>query len=87
MLKIQRSSNGKVVFSLSGRIEAEDVGELQRLFGLESVDCHLVLDLEDITLIDRDAVGFLARCEKGNITLKNCPAYIREWISKEEDSK
>ena len=87
MLKIQRSSNGKVVFSLSGRIEAEDVAELQRLFDLESIDQHLVLDLEDVTLVDREAVGFLAGWEKGNITLKNCPAYVREWIGKEEDSE
>ena len=29
MLKIQRSANGRVVFKLSGRIEAEDLKELQ----------------------------------------------------------
>ena len=38
MLKIVRSVNGKVVFILSGRIAAEDVAELQRLFALESED-------------------------------------------------
>jgi hypothetical protein len=38
MLKIQRSSNGKVVFILNGRIEVEDVAELQRLFDLETFD-------------------------------------------------
>jgi hypothetical protein len=31
MLKIQRSANGRVVFTLSGRIEAEDVKELREL--------------------------------------------------------
>ena len=47
MLRIQRSANGKVVFTLSGRIEAEDVQELHRLFSLETGDRHLVLDLKD----------------------------------------
>jgi hypothetical protein len=83
MLKIQRTANGKVVFTLSGRIEAEDVAELQRLFALERGDDQLVLDLKDVTLVDRDAVKFLALCEADSITLENCPAYIREWIERE----
>src|SRR5258707_8715565 len=83
MLKIERPANGKVVFALIGRIETEDVPELQRLLTLETVDHHLVLDLKDVTLVDREAVKFLARCEADNITLKNCPAYIREWITGE----
>jgi anti-anti-sigma regulatory factor len=83
MLRIQRSANGKVVFTLSGRIEAGAVEELQRLFSLETRDRHLVLDLKDVTLVDRDAVKYLARCEANSIELKNCPAYIREWIDRE----
>ena len=39
-------------------------------------------DLKDLTLVDRDAVRFLKSCEAGGITLKNCPAYIREWIAR-----
>ena len=85
MLKIQRSANGKIVFTLSGRIEAEDVAELRRLFDLETTDHHLALDLKDVTLVDRDAVKFLARCEADDIQLENCPPYIREWIERERD--
>jgi predicted metal-binding protein len=84
MLKIQRSANGKVVFTVSGRIEAEDVTELQRLLELEPVARHLVLDLEDVTLADRDAVTFLMRCEQNGIRLENCPPYIREWMEREK---
>ena len=83
MLRIRRSANGKVVFTLSGRIEAEDIAELQRLFSLEPADCHLVLDLRDVTLADRDAIMFLARCEADSIKVENCPPYIREWIERE----
>lgn len=83
MLRIQRSSNDRVVFSLSGRIEIDDVGELQRLFSLEAVSREIALDLRDVTLVDREAVKFLARCEVERIELENCPAYIREWIDAE----
>ena len=86
-MRIQRSANGHVVFALSGRIEAEDVSELQRLFQLENKERHLVLDLKDVTLVARDAVGFLVRCEADNIVLKNCPAYIREWIGNPRETR
>lgn len=82
MLKIQRSSNGRAVFTLSGRIEAEDVKELQQLLALETAEQHLVLDLRDLTLVNQDAVEFLASCEADSIKLENCPAYIREWIER-----
>jgi hypothetical protein len=83
MLKIQRSSSSGVLFSLSGRIEIEDVAELQRLFSLETAGQDIALDLRDVMLVHRDAVEFLARCEAEKIKLKNCPPYIREWIDGE----
>jgi len=86
MLRIQRSQNGQVVFTLSGRIEAEDVVELRRLFALEPAAYQLVLDLRDVRIVDRDAVKFLARCEADGIKLENCPLYIREWMNRERAS-
>jgi ABC-type transporter Mla MlaB component len=83
MLKIRRSANEKIVFTLSGRIEVEDVAELQRLLDLELADRTLALDLKDVTLVDRGAVKFLTQCEVDSIELENCPLYIREWIQRE----
>ena len=84
MLKIQRTTDGQhVVFTLSGRIEAEHVAELQRLFTLEADGVSLVLDLHEIELVDREVVRFLAQCEAEGTTLVHCPAYIREWIERE----
>jgi anti-anti-sigma regulatory factor len=87
MLRIQRTSNGRVVFSLSGRIETEDVAELERLLGLESSGQEIALDLQDVTIVDRDAMKFLARCESESIELKNCPAYVREWITADRNRR
>ena len=84
MFKIQRSSNGKsVVFSLSGRIKAAALAELQKLQKGEAVDHNIALDLKHVKLVDRDAVIFLASCEAKGMKVANCPRYIREWIEKE----
>jgi anti-anti-sigma regulatory factor len=83
MLKIQRIANGQVVFTVSGRMDSENIDELKTLFASEAKGRGIVLDLKDLTLVDRDAVRFLERCEADSIELKNCPAYIREWITRE----
>jgi len=83
MLRIQRSSNKIVVFSLSGRIESGDIPELRRLLSLEEAGKDIALDLQDVLLIGRDSVEFLAGCEAENIKLENCPGYVREWIEAE----
>jgi len=83
MLKIQRVANGEVVFTLSGRMDTENAVELKALFGSEAKGRRIVLDLKDLTLVGRDAISFLERCESDSIKLRNCPAYIREWIRRE----
>ena len=83
MLKITRAANGEVIFTVSGRMDAEHLAELKALFSSEANGRRITLDLRDLTLVDQDAVSFLERCEADNIQLKNCPAYIREWITKE----
>jgi anti-anti-sigma regulatory factor len=85
MLKIQRTANGETVFKLSGRLDVENVKELKEVFQAEANGRRMVLDLRDLVLVDRDAVKFLERCETDSIKLRNCPAYIREWITRERE--
>ena len=85
MLKIQRSSNGQIIFTLIGRMKAEHVAELKALLKSETGTQQIVLDLKDLTLVDRDAVRFLENCEADGIKIKNCPAYVREWMEREKD--
>jgi len=87
VLKITTVANGEVVIKLSGRMDAENIGELETLMTSEADGRRIVLDLRDLTLVDQDAVSFLKRCEEDNITLKNCPAYIREWITRERKTR
>jgi hypothetical protein len=85
MLRIRRSSNGEVLFALSGRIGSENVAELESLIRAEANGRQIVIDLKDVTLAGEDGIIFLARCEAGNITLVNCLPYIREWITRQNN--
>jgi hypothetical protein len=87
MLKITRTGNGEVVIKLSGRMGTENTGELEKLVSAEADGRRIILDLRDLKLVDQSAVNFLMRCEADHITLKNCPAYVREWIKGEQSRR
>jgi anti-anti-sigma regulatory factor len=87
MLKIRRSANGDVVLTITGRLEAQNVSELSALLAEEPAGRPLVLDLKDLVLVDRDVVRFLRTCEGEGITLRNCPAYIRAWITRDAEMR
>jgi hypothetical protein len=42
----------------------------------------VALDLAEVTLLDREAVKFLATLDARGVGLRNCPAFIREWMRK-----
>ena len=73
------------MFTLSGRIEKQAIAELRRLFELQTDYRDIVLDLKDVSVVDRDALHFLAGCEADGVKLENCAAYIREWMEREKD--
>jgi len=86
MWKVQRTANNElVILRVSGQLESEQLTELQKVVALEGADEKVVLDLKDLRLVDQDAVSFLAECEANGMRLRNCPAYIREWITRQQD--
>ena len=85
MLRTRRTGNGRVLFTLSGRIETEDINQLQQLLAGETSGQQLILDLRDVTLVNQDAVKFLRRCEADGIKLENCPLHVRRWIDQLKD--
>jgi len=83
MLRIEKQSKGTSTnLKLSGRMQADGLSQL--LAEIEKCDPLPSLDLEEVTLLDRDSVRFLIRCETEGIQLVNCPLYVREWITREE---
>ena len=83
MFRITWDKNGEFVVKVSGRMDMENLGELRALFGSEGKGRRIVLNLVELTLVDQDAVRFLEGCEADGIELRNCPTYIREWITRE----
>ncbi len=76
---------GCAVFNLSGRIETPAIAELRRLFQCQTDYRDIVLDLKDVTVVDRDVMHFLLRCEADGVKLENCASYIREWMVREKE--
>lgn len=72
-----------VVLRISGRIAAEDLEVVRAALKDGSV---VALELTEVELVDRDAVKLLALTEANGLELRHCPAYIREWVTRERES-
>ena len=84
MLRIERSANDQVVFTLSGRMQMEDIEQVRQLLVVEAPGQRLMFDLRDVMLVNQDVVTFLADCEAKGIKLESCPLHIRNWIDQEK---
>jgi len=84
MLRIERSANGQVVFTLSGRMQTEDIEQVRQLLVVEAPGQRLMFNMCDVMLVNQDAVTFLADCEAKGIKLESCPLHIRNWIDQEK---
>jgi hypothetical protein len=82
-VRIERVVTGEdqVILHISGRITADDVGMLDDLLRQEMRT--VVVDLKDVDLVDREVVKFFALSESNGTDLRNCPAYVREWVMRE----
>ena len=77
-----RTEQGLVLL-VSGRIALEDVEVFRTALDELPV---VAIDIAAVELVDGDAVNLLAAIEAEGIELRDCPAYIREWITKERES-
>ena len=85
-LRIQQDSSGcATTIRLIGRVRSEHLLELTKL--IESVGPNVVLDLDEVTLVDVDAVRFFSGCEVNGAQLLHCSLYIREWMLRELGQK
>ena len=52
----------------------------------EAAGDSLALDLQEVKLVDRDAIRFLAQCQAEGTSLINSSAFIRQWILQERNA-
>ena len=70
-----------VVLRISGRITRQEVDTLRNV--IEAEASGVAIDLENVDLVDREVVKFLAQRELDGTVLRNSSPYIREWVTKE----
>jgi hypothetical protein len=81
--RIERSTTARgVTFLLSGETDSSHIAELEALMAAES-NRPVFLDLAEVTLVNREAITFLAGVEVAGAALINCPEYVRTWIDAE----
>jgi len=86
MLRIDRALGRRVVFTISGELDGDNVKELCQLVDAEPAGDVVVLDLTNLVLADRDGVRVLHQYEaRGRLVLRHCPAYVRTWMVGEKD--
>jgi hypothetical protein len=85
-LRITTGSDGqRTNLRLSGRIRSTDIENIKE--AMKGKVQRIVLDLEEVTLVDRDVVRFLGMSEQEGIELVNCSPYIRDWIFRERNTE
>jgi hypothetical protein len=70
-----------VALCISGRFTKQDVDALRN--AIEAEASAVAIDLKNVILVDREVVKFLAQRELSGTALRNCPPYIREWVTRE----
>jgi anti-anti-sigma regulatory factor len=68
---------------LAGKMTANSLGEVRREIGeARRRQKNVVLDLSEVTLVDRTSVGFLTSIVNGSVRLENCPQYLTRWLAR-----
>jgi pimeloyl-ACP methyl ester carboxylesterase len=85
-LRIERVyAQGRTVVRLIGRVQSKCLAEIDAQ--IEGSESRLALDLEEVTLVDVEAVRFLGACEQRGIELLHCAPYIRHWMESERGTR
>lgn len=75
-------SKDLVTLDISGEITEQDVDTLRASLAQESG--VVAIDLKDVLIVEREVIELLAMRESNGVEIRNCPAYIREWITREK---
>ena len=83
-LKIERTFCSRDVrIRLSGQLRSENLSQVES--EVERAGQPVALDLEEVDLVDIDAVRFLNECEAAGTPVLQCSPYVREWMQRERD--
>jgi hypothetical protein len=85
-LRIERVSVRRGTrFQISGELRSEQLNDLRT--EIERGGPQVTLDLDELYLVDIDAVRFLNACGAQGVRVVNCSLYLREWMHRERKQK
>jgi len=76
-------SRHRKTLKISGRLQCENLTELQKQ--IDTDPTQTVLDVSEVTLVDREVVRFLNACQDQGVEVANPCLYIREWMNRERN--
>ena len=83
-IDIKLEGDGDTTLVLAGKCNGTSLGELRRAIErARRSHKRVVIDLSEVTLLDRPSLQFLAAQTREDVTLTNCPEYIQPWIYRE----
>jgi hypothetical protein len=68
---------------LSGEFRSANVHQVKT--EIDQCGPPSVLDLEEVDLVDVEAIHFLNSCEDQGVSVLNASAYIKKWMVQERD--
>jgi anti-anti-sigma regulatory factor len=81
---MKHDPEGEVTLVLAGKCNGGSLGELRRAIDkARRAQQQIVIDLSEVTLVDRPSLQFLAEQSREDVRLVNCPEYIQPWIFRE----
>ena len=82
VLKIERiSRKHRTQIRLSGELRAEHLDQLKDQ--IERAGLLVAMDLEEVYLVDIEAVRFLNACVEHGIAVLHASPFIKEWMFRE----
>jgi anti-anti-sigma regulatory factor len=83
-IDIHLDTDGAAKLTLAGKCNGTSLGELRRAIErARRTRKRVLIDLSEVTLLDRPSLQFLAAQTREDVTLTNCPEYIQPWIYRE----
>jgi len=75
-----------ITLLLNGKFGEDALPELeQSISQARDTNRRVLIDLSEVTLVDRKAVQYFSEQASQNVKLVNCPIYLRRWISQVTD--
>ncbi len=70
-----------VTILLNGKFSEDSLAALdESISAARIVNCEIVMDLSEVTLVDRKALEYLREQTSHNVRIVNCPIYIKKWL-------